>query len=377
MKNILFFCTRYPGLGGIEKVTEYLANELSSGYNVSIFSASPLVDESLLQKLNSSVDYFYSRTSLKEDILHVLDEGRIDFFIYQDSYYNRENEVLAAIKNAKKKPVLIVVEHNTPDCYLISNKLSSCNLVLKRIKRLGIMVYTMYRHRKMYRMADKYVLLSKRFVPIFKKITFIRNPKKLMWINNPTTCDIPIEIDFKSKEKLCVFSGRLVPQKGIHLLLEIWNRVSKLHPDWKLKILGDGEKREWMEQYVVNNNLQNTVTFEGFQVNVEGYYKRASILTMTSIYEGWLLSLCESMQYGCLPMLFASYQAAYDIVDNGYNGILVDAFDIEKYVNQLDTLMTDSNKLRKMQIAAIDKASHFYIQNIGDKWRKLLNTFES
>lgn len=79
MKNILFFCTRYPGLGGIEKVTEYLANELSSGYNVSIFSASPLVDESLLQKLNSSVDYFYSRTSLKEDILHVLDEGRIDF----------------------------------------------------------------------------------------------------------------------------------------------------------------------------------------------------------------------------------------------------------------------------------------------------------
>lgn len=132
-----------------------------------------------------------------------------------------------------------------------------------------------------------------------------------------------------------------------------------------------------MEQYVVNNNLQNTVTFEGFQVNVEGYYKRASILTMTSIYEGWLLSLCESMQYGCLPMLFASYQAAYDIVDNGYNGILVDAFDIEKYVNQLDTLMTDSNKLRKMQIAAIDKASHFYIQNIGDKWRKLLNTFES
>lgn len=374
MKNILFFCTRYPGLGGIEKVTEYLANELSSEYNVSIFSAFSLADENLLRKLNPSVNFFVNKTNLKESILHVLDEGGIDYIIYQDSYYNREDEVFSAVKNAKKKPVLIVVEHNTPDCYLISNRLSSCNLVLKRIKRLGIMLYTMYRHRKMYRMADKYVLLSKRFVPTFKKITFIRNPEKLTWINNPTTCEIPAMIDFKLKDKLCVFSGRLVPQKGVHLLLEVWNRVSKLHPDWKLEILGDGEKREWMEQYVVNNNLQNTVTFEGFQVNVEDYYKRASILTMTSIYEGWMLSISESMAYAVVPMLFASYQAAYDIVDNGDNGILVDAFNIEKYVDQLDTLMTDFNKLRKMQITAIGKASHFSIQNIGDKWRKLLDT---
>lgn len=375
MKNILFFCTRYPGLGGIEKVTEYLANELSSGYNVSIFSVYPMTELNLLRKLNSTVNVFYCKTKLKDDILCVLDNVGVDFFIYQDSYYNIEDEVLAAIKNAKKKPVLFVVEHNTPDCYLISNKLSSCNWVLKRFKRLGIMLYIMYRHRKMYNVADKYVLLSKHFVPIFKKITFIKNPKKVICINNPITCDIPVETDFKLKEKLCVFSGRLVSQKGIHLLLEVWNRVSRLHPDWKLEILGDGEKREWMEEYVQNNDLRKTVTFEGFQVNVEKYYERASILTMTSIYEGWLLSICESMQYGCAPILFASYQAAYDIVDNGKNGILVDAFDIDKYVDNLDALMTDPDKLRNMQIAAVSKSSHFNIHNIGEKWCNLLNKF--
>ena len=375
MKKILFFCTRYPGLGGIEKVTEYLANELCIDYSISIFSVYPLSDKMLLNNLDQNVKYFEQKNNLSDDLLQVINNEHIDCIIYQDSYYGKEDDVFAAIRMANKRPKLIIVEHNTPNCYLLSNKFHYGNTPLALVKRFGIWLYSMKRHRKMYKNTDKYVLLSKRFIPIFKYITCISNPTKLTYINNPVTCQKPdnVVVDLDNKEKLCLFSGRLVPQKSVHLLVEVWNRISKMHPDWKLEILGDGEKLEWMKLYVDKNNLHESVSFEGFQTNVVSYYKRASILTMSSIYEGWLLSLCESMYYGVCPILFSSYEAAFDIIDDDKNGVLVDAFSVEQYVERLDALMSNPSKLKAMQKAAVSKSENFSIQSISKQWRDLLN----
>ena len=56
--NILFFCSRFPGMGGIEKVTEYLANWLSKRYPVTIFSLISQHKDALLSNVDKGVNFY-------------------------------------------------------------------------------------------------------------------------------------------------------------------------------------------------------------------------------------------------------------------------------------------------------------------------------
>ena len=70
--------------------------------------------------------------------------------------------------------------------------------------------------------------------------------------------------------------------------------------------------KENMQQKVKSYNLKN-VFFEGRQSDVAQYYKKASFICLTSNFEGWGMVLTEGMQYGCIPMTFNNYGAAYEI----------------------------------------------------------------
>lgn len=70
-----------------------------------------------------------------------------------------------------------------------------------------------------------------------------------------------------------------------------------------------------MEKQVRELKLRN-VSFEGFQ-NPKEYYERASILLLTSEFEGFPLVLPECMSFGVIPAVYGSYSAVYDIVEDG------------------------------------------------------------
>ena len=62
-------------------------------------------------------------------------------------------------------------------------------------------------------------------------------------------------------KKYIGFIGRLVPEKGVHLLLEAFNKLYSQYPDWNLKILGEGKEEGDLKKYVSCNNLQDRVEF--------------------------------------------------------------------------------------------------------------------
>lgn len=92
-------------------------------------------------------------------------------------------------------------------------------------------------------------------------------------------------------------------------------------PDWKLIIVGDGVEKRNLVEKVIQLKLNNVV-FEGFQ-NPSLYYKRASILMLTSEYEGFGLVVVEAMSFGVIPVVYGSYSAVYDIISDGVDGVIL------------------------------------------------------
>lgn len=172
------------------------------------------------------------------------------------------------------------------------------------------------------------------------------------------------------KEKVVIFVGRLSPEKQPNLLLNIWKTVVQSHMDWSLRLIGAGAMDKSLKEKVNKEGIKN-VYFEGFQ-NPEKYYENASIICMTSSFEGFGLVLVEAMNYGVVPMAFNSYKNASEIINDGITGYLVKPFSISEYIEKLSILIDNAELRSEMSQNSIKKADSFSERNIIPLWMELL-----
>ena len=118
------------------------------------------------------------------------------------------------------------------------------------------------------------------------------------------------------------------------------------------------------------------VEFVGYQ-DPTHYYERASILVLTSDYEGFPLVLNECMFFGVVPVVFGSFASVYDIIDDELNGFVIskknDDFDVLAMVDKLKLIMSDTQLLKKMSLLAMEKSSTFSINVVYEEWMTNLN----
>lgn len=385
--NILFYMHKYPSYGGIENVTTYLANYfVSKGHGVQIYSFVGVDFELLLSKLDNKVKFTqahdsddYCSQKNYEQLKQIVRGKKIDFIIFQDSYAPVD-KLLWKLKRDIPTLKIITVEHNTPNAFLKALRYEIPLSRMERIKRKFFYPYFYFkisllikrRHCRIYHESDKYVLLTSKFSSVFAQISGISKAEKLIAINNPITIEMPSSVDWDKKQKICLFPARLVSQKGIDYLMSVWAKIEKVKTDWELVIVGDGPERSKIDKFIEVKNLQH-VRLEGFKSDMKPYYGEASILIATSIYEGWPLTLSESMAYGCIPVIFNSYLAASEIVDDGNTGFLVPPFDVDVFAQKLLFLMDNSSKRMFMAQTAVDTSGKYKIENVGEKWLTLFN----
>lgn len=384
--NLLFYLERFPAYGGIESVTAILANYLVSKVDsISIYSILQQDVKELTRSLDKKIELYFAehkviqKSALNiEQLKDIIIKKNIDTIIYQDSYAAIEDNLLEAIKGLDIR--LIVVEHSTPDYAqrLFANKKKDYTLkqkiwflfhyreLLNRVREESVQ-----RHLKLLNKSDNYILLSSKYSDIFSDLVGINAKEKVLYINNPVTKTTPDDIDWSQKEKICLFCGRFSVEKGLHHLMSIWKNVEKRASDWHLVLVGDGEEREYVEKYIKAYGLRNVV-LEGYSSDTERYYKKASILCMTSTFEGWGLVLTEAMCNGCVPVAFDSYAAASDIINDGENGFLIPPFKRKIYEKKLILMMTDFDMRKKMATKAQLSCEKYSIDNIGEEWMKIL-----
>jgi len=99
---------------------------------------------------------------------------------------------------------------------------------------------------------------------------------------------------FELDKKYIISIGRLTYQKNFNLLIEGFYEINKIYNDYKLIIIGDGEKRKELELLISKLNLKNEVFLIGFKKNIFPYLNIADCLISSSRWEDPGFTLIEA-----------------------------------------------------------------------------------
>lgn len=92
--------------------------------------------------------------------------------------------------------------------------------------------------------------------------------------------------------------GTLKQSKGYMRLLKIVNRLRDEHHPVRLYILGIGPLQQEMEEYIRQNELQDTVTLLGYQTNPYKYVSKCDLFVCASFAEGFSTAATEALIVG-------------------------------------------------------------------------------
>lgn len=386
--NILFLLKGLE-IGGLEVVTAVLANKfVEEGHQVSVFSflggKHSIADRFDARiKLYQQDDYSRSKENVAK-LRKVLVDDKIEIIINQ--WGLPYTPIKTARKAAKGLDVKIIsVYHNAPSfngrIQKLNIALMGCENLMKRLAlRLMRFAFKKVTSRAMayiYRHSDLFLVLSPSYIEEFKRFTGVSDDRYLQVLTNPITVEHDgYEYAFNEKQKEIIYVGRLdFVQKRVYRVIDSWNYLEECFPDWRLTIVGDGEDRENLENHVKYLGLKR-VSFEGFQKPIY-YYKRASILLLTSDFEGFPLVLAECMSFGVIPAVYNSYSAVCDIIDDGKDGIVLpyhkNGYQAEEAAGMIVNIMKDDGKREQMALAAIKKSKEYSVEKIYSEWERVFN----
>ncbi|MCR4651642.1 MAG: glycosyltransferase family 4 protein [Lachnospiraceae bacterium] len=166
-----------------------------------------------------------------------------------------------------------------------------------------------------------------------------------------------------------LFLGRLVPEKGVHLLIEAYN---KLHTDKKLVIAGGvSDSSEYAERLKKDAEGNDNIIFTGFVYGetLEELYSNAYVYVLPSLLEGMPLSLLEAMSYGncCLT---SDIEECTDVTkDCGVSFRSEDADDLK---SKLEELLADKPRVDHLRESSADYiCERFDWDSVTDKTLEL------
>lgn len=171
--------------------------------------------------------------------------------------------------------------------------------------------------------------------------------------------------------------GRLVPVKGFHLLIQAWEKVASVHPEWELEIWGDGPERDALERLVREKGLQDRVFLRGVTDDVQGKLLQSSMLVFSSLFEGFGMVLVEAMACGVPCVSFACPCGPRDVISPEEDGLLVPPGDTEQLAGAIIRLMEQPELRRAMGAAARRKAARYALDAIAAEWMNLFRELTS
>jgi glycosyltransferase involved in cell wall biosynthesis len=169
----------------------------------------------------------------------------------------------------------------------------------------------------------------------------------------------PGDLPGQDGELLFVMVARLVPNKRVSLLLEMWREVQKT-TGGRLVIIGDGPKREFLQGLRVPN-----CEFLGqiHEHDRDSYLSRSAMLLVTSRREGWGLTILEAARVGT-PTLAFNVAGVRDAIVNDSTGVLVN--NVDEFQQQWIELAADPELRRRLGEAAEQRAALFSWSHSAD-----------
>lgn len=388
MKKICFLTYNIFDLGGIQRVTSVIANELAEHYSVDILCTNdkfPINRQlyNLKEKINVTIDGSFDRlgkvTKVYTKILKKINKetgmfNNKNFLpVLTEAYYPKciQNKLVNYLNSKDYDVIIGVAGNNSLILGMIADKLkaktigwqhNSYDAYLKSKNRY------FWRQDELFKAylskLDEYIVLTEYDQRMFKDNMNI----DCKVIYNPRS--------FKSEKKSSVTkkqflaAGRFNYQKGFDMLIESFNLFAKKNNEWQLVIVGEGEEKEKIEALINKYNLNNRIRIDNFTDNIQEYFLNSSVLLLPSRWEGMPMIVLESLEMG-VPIISYDITAVEPLIVHKENGIIVEKYDIEKYSEEMLNMVEKYN-LKEMSVKAINKSKNFSIENISNEWVKII-----
>ncbi len=140
-----------------------------------------------------------------------------------------------------------------------------------------------------------------------------------------------------------VCTGRLVPEKGHHVLLEALLLLRERGITPHTTLIGGGPEHAGLQAFCAANGLSQHVIFTGPLPHAEtlAYVRQADVFTLASFAEGIPVALMEAMAFA-VPCVSTAVAGIPELIESGVDGLLVAPANAEALADALASLLMDS-----------------------------------
>ena len=345
MKKIVFISNHLSG-GGAERVLTSLANFFDeSGFGVSIiaFDAKeryPINKNIAISEIGDSSSLIKQSRAIRRE----LKLSNPDIVISFEFFVNLATIIAARGLKLKK----IISERNDP-------------------ARVGTGLGKTQLRNWLYLYCDKLVCQTQDAMDYFPDA--VRSHTVV--IPNPIKNGLPLPYEGKRKHTIVNFC-RLNEQKNLKLLIDAFADFQKDFSDYNLEIYGDGPEKEYIENYIKNSRLNQSVFLFPNTSDVHSKVVDCAMFVSSSDYEGLSNSMLEAMAIG-LPTICTDCPCggARMVIKNGKNGLLVPVRDRASMKDAMKRIAESDVFSCSLSKQASKVREELSIEKIAELWEKL------
>ena len=176
-------------------------------------------------------------------------------------------------------------------------------------------------------------------------------------------------------ERTCevVSVGRLDENKNEALLLRAFAGTREQHPEYVLRLYGDGPARKSLEALTQELGMTDCVVFEGVVDQVRTRIERSRIYVLSSKEEGMPNALLEAMSAGLACVSTdCPCGGPRELITHGRNGLLVPVDDVPAMTAALLQLMEHPEDARQMGMEASRVQETYNLEAVNRRWEEYL-----
>lgn len=169
-----------------------------------------------------------------------------------------------------------------------------------------------------------------------------------------------------------VYVGTLASGKNPLYAIQLVEALHQKGHNLALSLYGEGAERNKLEQYIVENNLENIIALEGNQTRerVRKAYEQSHFVILPSESEGWPKAVAEGMFWGCVPVA-TKVSCVPFMLDYGNRGVLLE-MNLEKDAEQLEVVLKNEIEYQIKSEKAVDWSRKYTLDVFEEEIKKLL-----
>lgn len=363
--RLLFFIGNL-GVGGAERVTATLGNALCArGHDVTLVTLDAAVR-----------DAYQLDQRIRRKVLDLA--GRNTGLAKVTALLRRVRALRAAARESGCDAIVAMMRQEALMAIVATFGLNIRVVVSERSAfwMRPIPPFWFHAFRRLYRYSDAQVVQTEEIARRVAEVTGSRNLRVI-----PNAVHLPIRgtgriVDPSSVipdgAKMILAIGSKPKTKGFDMALEAFRRLGPDQDDWHLCLLGMSPDHDWFDDIGIRAEWPERLHAVPAVGNVEDWYQRADIFMLTSRTEGMPNALLEAMATGTACISFDCPTGPRDLIQDGENGSLVSAEDVDALSVGLARLVQDAGMRGRFGTRALRVRETHDADRITDLWEQVI-----